>query len=141
MSWSLSTTSKRSEIRMKAPAMRRLASTALIAALTLVPLAAVRADVPAKFIGAWGRENCSVLVIRFGPRTFASPADGPAMAVSSAVEAGGMLNVTYTSPGVPKPVTDTYAVGADGRLQMLRTSVGGNVVSESHMAPWDHCPK
>ena len=62
------------------------------------------------------------------------------MAVSSAVEAGGLLNVTYKSPDVPKPVTDTYAVGTDGRLQLLRTSVDGAVVAEFHSAPWGHCP-
>jgi len=111
----------------------------LIAALTLAPLVA-RADIPAKFLGAWGRENCSVLVVRFGPKTFASPANATAMPVLEAVEAGGTLNVTYRSPDVPKPVTDTYAVGADGRLQILRTSVDGKVVTESHIAPWDHCP-
>ena len=120
--------------------MSRFATTALMAALTLAPFVAARADVPAKFVGAWGREKCSVLVIRFGTNTFASPANGPAMTVLSAVEAGGMLNVTYKSPDVPKPVTDTYAVGGDGRLQILRTSVDGAVVAESHSAPWDHCP-
>jgi hypothetical protein len=127
-------------MRMNDHAVSRLASTVLIASLTLAPFAAARADVPAKFVGAWGREKCSVLVIRFGANTFASPANGPPMAVISAVEAGGMLNVTYKSPDVPKPVTDTYAVGTDGRLQILRTSVDGAVVSESHSAPWDHCP-
>lgn len=125
---------------MKDEVMSHVAKAALIAALTLAPIVAARADVPAKFIGAWGRENCSVLVIRFGAKSFASPADGPAMAVSSAVEAGGLLNVTYKSPDVPKPVTDTYAVGTDGRLQLLRTSVDGAVVAEFHSAPWGHCP-
>jgi hypothetical protein len=120
--------------------VQHLTRTALIAILTVMPLVAARADVPAKFIGAWGRESCSVLVIRFGAKTFASPANGPAMSVVSAEEAGGMLNVTYKNPDVPKPVTDTYAVGADGRLQLLRTSVDGSVVAESHTAPWDHCP-
>ncbi len=96
-------------------------------------------QIPAKFVGAWGRENCTVLVVRFGPETFASPADGPAMPVLGAVEADGTLNVTYTNPDVPKPVTDTYAVVGD-KLKMLRTSVGGDVLAEFDSAPWDHCP-
>jgi hypothetical protein len=118
----------------------RFAPALFATVLALVPITAARADVPAKFVGAWGREACSVLVIRFTAKSFASPANGPAMAVLSATEAAGQLAVTYTNPDVPKPVTDTYAVGADGRLQLLRTSVDGNVVAEAHMAPWDHCP-
>jgi hypothetical protein len=125
---------------MKGQAVSHFARTVLLVALASVPFVAARADVPAKFVGAWGRENCSVLVIRFTAKSFASPANGPAMAVLGAVEANGMLNVTYKSPDVPKPVTDTYAVGANGSLQILRTSVDGKVVAESHSAPWSHCP-
>jgi hypothetical protein len=125
---------------MKDQAMLGAVRVALLAAVSLVPIGAARAEIPAKFVGAWGREKCSVLVIRFGPKTFATPADGPAMAVVSAVETDGLLNVTYKNPDVPKPVTDTYALGADGRMQYLRMSVNDEVVAEFHTAPWDHCP-